>query len=62
MDNAIEHVKWWFNMGGYRPGSFTMSLIETIVRADKQNRAKLRQVYPEYVDAVEEIQYGKSND
>lgn len=47
-----RHVLAHFGEGGYRAGSFTMSLIETIARADVQNKALLREVYPAYVDAV----------
>jgi hypothetical protein len=47
-----RHVLAHFGEGGYRAGTFTMSLIETIARADPPNKARLREVYPAYVDAV----------
>ena len=44
--------------GFYKPGSFTIRLVDTIFHADVMNSAKLRQVFPGYVDAVKAWQYG----
>jgi histidinol-phosphate/aromatic aminotransferase/cobyric acid decarboxylase-like protein len=46
---AARHVAWHFSIpGGMRPGSFTETLIELIVRADPMNYTRLRMVYPTY--------------
>lgn len=39
-------------------GSFFTTLIEAIARADYENRAKLRKVYPELVDAYKAFTQG----
>lgn len=47
------HVLAAYDAGGFRAGSFTMSLIDTIQRADPTNRARLALGFPGYVTAVE---------
>ena len=43
-------------VGGRKPGSFTTSLIETIMLADLTNQEKLKQVFPGLVAAVQSYQ------
>jgi hypothetical protein len=47
-----RHVLAHYGEGGYAAGSFTMSLISAIARADVVNRGLLASVYPGYVTAV----------
>lgn len=53
---AAAEVLWFHDEGGQKPNSFKQLLIAAIVKADGPNRHKLRQAFPEYVAAVEEIQ------
>lgn len=53
---AAAHVLWFYDEGGMEPSSFKQVLIALIDKADPPNRHKLRQQWPEYVAAVEEIQ------
>lgn len=48
------HVLWHFGdtNWGQQPGKFTERLLLLITTADKENLAKLREVYPEHVEAV----------
>lgn len=50
--HAAAHVLAHYGEGGYRPGDFTRSLIETITRADPSNMYRLGILYPGYVAAV----------
>lgn len=48
-----RHVLWHFGEpGGYRPGSFTESLMTTIATADVSNAARCALGFPEYTAAV----------
>jgi hypothetical protein len=50
---TARHVLWHYGAdGGYQPGSFTQKLMATIDAADVVNKARLRAVYPELVDAM----------
>lgn len=52
MDDAA-HVLWFFAGGeGYRPGSFTESLISTMAKADSGNMARLALSFPGLCAAV----------
>ncbi len=59
LHEARMHVKYIYGDGGWKPGSFTTNLIQAVMVADPINRAILRTVYPEIVQAVEEFQSGK---
>lgn len=55
---TAQHVLWHFgdtNLG-VQPGTFTERLLVTISAADAENRAKLREVFPELVHAFECVQ------
>ena len=54
-----RHVLWFRGYeGGYEPGGFTKSLLETITKADAMNKIRLREVFPGLVDALdEEVDY-----
>ena len=45
----------YFYLNG-RSGSFTTKLFDAIILADSSNRMKLKQVFPEEVEAVEKLQ------
>lgn len=47
------HTLWFFGdtNNGQQPGKFTERLLLTISAADKTNRAKLGEVFPDYVEA-----------
>lgn len=48
-----QHVLWFFRGGeGYRPGSFTESLISTMAKADNSNLTLLMLAYPGLCAAV----------
>ena len=48
-----QHVLWYFRGGeGYRPGSFTESLISTMAKADNSNLTLLMLAYPGLCAAV----------
>ncbi|MFH9816176.1 hypothetical protein [Streptomyces sp. NPDC017230] len=50
---TARHVLFHYGRpGGYRPGSFTRKLMETIDAADVVHTARLRTAYPELVDAM----------
>lgn len=51
------HVLWHFSKGGFEPGSFTVTLMELIARADQPNRFRLALGFPAYVAAVEAAMY-----
>lgn len=44
-------VLWYFDHGGYEPGSFTRSLLGTICSADPANSIRLSLGFPGYVAA-----------
>ena len=49
-----QHVLWHFgHPQGVQPGRFTQSLIDAAVHADPSNLAKLEQVFPSLVGAVQ---------
>jgi hypothetical protein len=51
---VCRHVLWYYGAeGGVQPGSFTQALMQAIKTADGGNKAKLVQVFPEYVAALE---------
>jgi hypothetical protein len=52
------HVLYVMIGRGYRPGSFTVYLINAVAVADMQNKAKLKVVFPEVVEAVDAYQNG----
>ena len=54
---TANHVLWHFGRGGYQPGSFTQKLLELICAADLDNKAKLAQIFPEYVHCVLAMEY-----
>lgn len=54
---TANHVLWHFGRGGYQPGSFTQKLLELIAAADLDNKAKLAQIFPEYVHCVLAMEY-----
>lgn len=47
------HVIWRYGSGGMEPGDFTKSLMDTIARADPENRMRLYLGFPGYVVAVD---------
>lgn len=49
---TAQEVFFVFEGRGIQPGSFTYSLINTIVLADIDNRMRLALSFPEYVQAV----------
>ena len=50
---TARHVLWHYGRPeGYRPGSFTQKLMQTIDAADVVHTARLRTAYPELVDAM----------
>lgn len=52
---AARQVLWHFQdelSDWSKPGAFICLLLDTISRADAVNRAKLKLVYPEYVEAI----------
>ena len=49
---VARHTLYHFREGGYAPGSFVQSLLETIGRADPFNTAILSSGYPRYVAAM----------
>lgn len=52
-DAIARHVLWHFQQaGGIEPGSFTVSLMDTISRADPRNFQLLTHVYPGYTMAI----------
>ena len=58
------HVLAYFEgtAAGYiSAGSFTRTLIKAISLSDKENRAKLHQGFPEYVEAVTSYQQGPAS-
>ena len=44
-----KQIARWFETGTL--GSFSMSLMQLIQKADTLNKAKLKLIYPEYVEA-----------
>ena len=48
---VAANVLFVFGMGGYEPGSFAHSLLNTIAKADSWNRSLLAEIYPEHVEA-----------
>lgn len=59
--NTYEQYVLWvcgYQLGNRWPGSFFRSLTEAALRADTQNRALLRRVYPELIQAVEGWKFG----
>ena len=51
---VARHVLWYYGVeGGYRPGSFSESLLETMHQADSNNLAKLLVAFPEYRKPLE---------
>jgi|GEM_PF-3269395 len=57
--DVMQHVLWHFGdrMHGLEPGQFRVRLMLAVAIADQENRAKLRQVFPEIVGAMDEVQY-----
>jgi len=51
-EEVAAHVLNHFGGGGYEPGSFTMSLLEAMVRADPTRFRQLSTLYPEYAAAI----------
>lgn len=53
-ENAVRNVLWYFGdfEYGWKPGSFTNALLQTIARADAHNQTKLAQVFPDEVLAM----------
>ncbi|MFE7954430.1 hypothetical protein [Streptomyces sp. NPDC057413] len=50
---TARHVLWHYGQdGGFRPGSFTQLLMQTIAAADVVHTARLRVIYPELIDAM----------
>lgn len=49
---VASHALWHYGYGGMKPGSFTISLMETIARADQANRYRLYLAFPQYVLAA----------
>lgn len=47
------HVLWFFDRGGYEPGSFARSLLKTIHLADAGNRTRLSLAFPGYTTAFQ---------
>ncbi|WP_309049270.1 hypothetical protein [Streptomyces sp.] len=51
--DTARHVLWHYsNPNGFRPGSFTQKLMQTIDAADVIHTARLSTVYPELVAAM----------
>lgn len=50
----------WYSIHGTNPSNYHTRLYELIGKADGENRAKLRQVYPQEVRAFEEWQEAES--
>jgi hypothetical protein len=54
--SVASHVLWFFSAdwkaGATEPGAFTRALLNTLTRADPQNRALLARAYPGYVEAM----------
>lgn len=56
--DVAAHVLFHYGReGGYQAGGFTELIISAIDRADPANKAKLELGFPEYVAAVNAIQY-----
>jgi len=56
--DVAAHVLFHYGRdGGYQAGGFTELIISAIDRADPANKAKLGLGFPEYVAAVNAIQY-----
>ncbi|MFD9192942.1 hypothetical protein ACFWCA_32610 [Streptomyces phaeochromogenes] len=52
-DETARHVLFHYGAeGGFRPGRFTVLLMEAIDAADVVHKARLRATYPELVDAM----------
>lgn len=52
-DETARHVLFHYDAdGGFRPGRFTVLLMQTIDAADVVHKARLRAAYPELVDAM----------
>ncbi|CAL9663868.1 hypothetical protein SUDANB1_07112 [Streptomyces sp. enrichment culture] len=56
--DVAAHVLFHYgHEGGYQAGSFTTNLIVAIDSADPSNKARLGLGFPEYVAAVNAMQY-----
>jgi hypothetical protein len=56
--DVAAHVLFHYGReGGYQAGGFTELIISAIDRADPANKAKLELGFPDYVAAVNVIQY-----
>lgn len=55
-----QQILWFFgyHREGLEPGSFRKALLEAMFRADRDNFAKLRSVFPEAALAVDAWRYG----
>ncbi|WP_022886410.1 hypothetical protein [Glaciibacter superstes] len=55
---VAQHVLWHFGdrQLGQEPGSFTIRLLRAIAAADQGNKARLRQGFPELVEAFTAVQ------
>lgn len=52
-DETARHVLFHYGAeGGFRPGRFTVLLMEAVDAADVVHKARLRAAYPELVDAM----------
>jgi hypothetical protein len=51
-EEEAAHVLAHYGEGGFRAGSFTMALIELMIRADVRNLGLLSIPYPGYGEAV----------
>jgi len=48
-----RHVLHYFGeIDGWTPGSFSQKLMELIIRADTENKSKLKDSFPGYVEAI----------
>ncbi|MFD6180115.1 hypothetical protein [Streptomyces goshikiensis] len=55
---TARHVIWTFGeQGGYRPGTFTMKLLELLAYADRDHTARLAIAYPVEAEAVRMAKY-----
>ena len=59
--DVAAHVLFHYGReGGYQAGGFTELIISAIDRADPSNKAKLERGFPEYVAAVNAMQYSST--
>lgn len=54
---TAQHVLYMFGHTGRPPGPFAQQLFQLIAHADRQNLAKLAEVYPTEVEAVRLAQH-----